>query len=71
MMVLVTGAKNVQKIIVKYYFWCQFSPQGDVVTPKIWVPLKLAHQYGLFGTLESQIRYTIMVILTVGKNSAR
>ena len=47
-------ALAVSKVIVKNLL-CQFLQPGEVVTPKLWVPLNPAHQDASFGTLENQI----------------
>ena len=56
------AALAVSKIIVKNLL-CQFLQPWEVVTPKLWVPLNPAHQDASFGTLESQIKLTVIEIL--------
>ena len=51
-------------------FDANFHDQG-VVTQKLWALLDLAHLGASFGTLESQIRHTILELLTVEQISAK
>ena len=39
------------------------------MTPKLWALLDLACRDASFGTLESQIKHTVMELLTVDQNS--
>jgi hypothetical protein len=47
------------------------SPSGGQATPKLWALLNVAHQDTSVGTLQSQIRHTVMEILTVEQNIAK
>ena len=43
--------------------WYKFSPPEGHLTPNLWVPLKLANLDSSFGTLQSQIKQTVIEIL--------